>query len=137
MNRMSDLMNRSITDANNAGYGASSYDSVIVYSPYISGCGFSGMATVGGGLVWIARGSFTRGIVAHELGHNFGLPHSQALDCGTVMWAPTCTGRAYGDPFSTLGWASNGGHFNTPEQQAFGWLRAGEVVPRRTGQRPA
>jgi hypothetical protein len=133
IDRVFDLMNKARVAADAAGWQTGSYDTLVLYSPYISGCAFSGLATVGGGLVWIARNSFNRGILAHELGHNLGAPHAQSLDCGGAVWAAGCTGRAYGDPFSVLGWAGNGGHYSTPEQHSFGWLRAGEVVPAANG----
>jgi hypothetical protein len=54
--------------------------------------------TVGGypSHAWF-NGEFDMPAVAHELGHNLGLYHSHALDCGTVTEGGTCTTFEYGD----------------------------------------
>jgi hypothetical protein len=41
--------------------------------------------------------------VAHELGHNFGLYHARALDCGSQVIGSSCTTIEYGDSLDILG----------------------------------
>ena len=45
------------------------------------------------------NGSLTPVVAAHELGHNLGLYHSHALECGAAVMGGTCTVRDYGDQF--------------------------------------
>ncbi|WNB86326.1 hypothetical protein [Cellulomonas sp. ATA003] len=54
---------------------------VLVYFPYRDCRGWDGLATVGGGQIWL-NGSATEDVVAHELGHNLGLGHANTLTCG-------------------------------------------------------
>jgi hypothetical protein len=53
---------------------------VLVYFPQWGSCGWSGMATVGGGMIWI-NGTLIQDVFAHEFGHNLGLGHANALTC--------------------------------------------------------
>ena len=71
-------------------------------------------------------------MIAHELGHNFGLAHAASLDCGANVIGGTCTSSEYGDPFDTMG-NNRAMHFNSMQKNDLGWLPAGSVANHTTG----
>ncbi len=82
---------------------------LLVYVPgYPSqqpGCAY-GLAEIGaarsaGGYL-LVRGAETS-VMAHELGHNFGLGHSSALQCDGAVDSGTCRTRAYYDLYDVMG----------------------------------
>lgn len=110
------------------GFDVSSYDHFVMVLPArdtLLGAGIGGKGTLGGGLVWI-NGAGDK-ILAHELGHNFGLWHAN-------FWRTTQgaspigggSGVAYGNVFDVMG---SGGtlkfHYNAWSKQDLGW-----VLPR-------
>ena len=62
-------------------------------------------------------------VVAHELGHNFGLYHARSLDCGLSAVAPPCTYSEYGDSIDMMGRAR--GHYSAFMKERLGWLGVG------------
>jgi hypothetical protein len=103
------------------GVNLSAYDHYIYAFPK-SPCPWWGFGTVGGhpSEVWI-NGSLQLRVITHEMGHNFGLYHSNALDCGATAIGTTCKSIEYGDPLDTMGLPSTG-HFNTFQKERLGWL---------------
>ncbi|MGR8981593.1 MAG: Ig-like domain-containing protein [Gammaproteobacteria bacterium] len=97
----------------------------IVYSFPKNGCGGLGLGTVGGNPseAWII-GTPTLEVVSHELGHNLGLYHAKALDCGTTVLGDNCTVMGYGNAFDAMG-NKNAGHYNAFMKERLGWLNAG------------
>src|SRR2546426_10081860 len=79
-----------------AGVDLSPYSTFVYAFPMNSGCGYSGMAQIGGPNVWINGNLELKG-VGHELGHVLGLYHSHALECGATTLGTTCSeiGRAH------------------------------------------
>ena len=77
---------------------------------YVSGaadgtCAY-GLAEVGsllasGGRVYVRE--LTPSLIAHELGHNFGLGHSSALHCASGAEGGGCRTAAYGDRYDVMG----------------------------------
>ncbi len=67
------------------------------------------------------NGIFTARLIAHELGHNFGLHHSHALDCGEQTLSENCLSIEYGDTYDVMG-KPDIGYFNTIQKEQLGWL---------------
>ncbi len=86
-------------------------DHLAIYVPARAGGACpAGVAVVGGGVMsggTALASTLAPSVMAHELGHNFGLDHSNALSCptsDTVLPVPsTCTWREYGDPLDVMG----------------------------------
>jgi hypothetical protein len=102
----------------------------IVYAFPGSGCGWWGLGSVGGtpGEVWI-NGSLSPVVASHELGHNFGLYHSHALECGSVAMGGSCSSIEYGDVFDVMGGGNGPTHFNAVQKDLLGWLDYGTSPP--------
>jgi hypothetical protein len=103
------------------GVNVDSYDRYVYVFPTNS-CGYSGMAETGvtPSHAWI-NGSLNIRTVAHELGHNLGLFHAKALDCGDVTLASACASYGYGDTLDIMGNALSG-HFNAFHKERLGWF---------------
>ncbi|MFW1480418.1 peptidase M11, partial [Vibrio parahaemolyticus] len=72
---------------------------------------------------WI-NGAFRLNTIGHELGHNFGLHHAQALECGTNTVGGTCYNYSYGDTLDIMG--TSNGHFNAFNKEQLGWIKPSE-----------
>ena len=115
-----------------AGVDVSAY-SRYVYAFPLSPCGWAGSGTIGGSPshAWI-NGNASLQIIGHELGHNFGLYHSHAMDCGTVVLGPSCVVGEYADLVDIMGtWTY---HLNAFQKWRLGWLGYGASPPITTVQ---
>jgi hypothetical protein len=95
-----------------AGYDPATYDRVVFVHPE-QDCPWSGVtqaATV------FLNGAVTAHLVAHELGHSFGLGHANLTDCKRHG----CGALEYGDPYDTMGVGS--GDFSAKAKFDLGWL---------------
>jgi hypothetical protein len=64
-------------------------------------------------------------VIAHELGHNFGLGHSSARQCDAALESEVCRTAAYRDHYDVMGvsWAQLGS-LNAPQAARLGVLPA-------------
>jgi hypothetical protein len=116
-----------------AGANLAGYTRFIYLFPNASGCVGGGGGDVGPAgeqRVFINGASgFTTQMIAHELGHRFGLQHSDALDCDISALGDTCIQRGYSDTADVMG---SFGHFNAFQKERLGWLNAGASPPLTT-----
>jgi hypothetical protein len=113
-----------------AGFNLALYTRFIYAFPSNSACSWSGSGQVGGSVTyaWI-NGSLTTRVLAHELGHNFGIYHSRALECGTTTLGSSCTTVEYGDPVDVMGVSGVVAHFNAFQKERMGWLNYQASLP--------
>ncbi|MFZ4516003.1 MAG: M12 family metallo-peptidase [Acidimicrobiia bacterium] len=101
-----------------AGVNMSQYQEIVTAGPFRLSCPFAGIGNVGTSGAYI-NGGPSLVVVAHEMGHNFGLHHASTLRCTkngvTVVLSDACTRAEYGDPYSAMG--SSGRLF--PARQAY------------------
>jgi hypothetical protein len=95
-----------------AGYDPMKYDRVVYVHPD-AGCPWSG-ATLAATV--FLNGAVTTHLVAHELGHSFGLGHANLTDCKKHG----CGALEYGDPYDTMGVGP--GDFSAKAKFELGWL---------------
>lgn len=107
-----------------AGADLSRYNQFIYMFPFRSGCSWSGTGAVGPAgekIVYInGTGGFGLQTIAHEIGHGFGLGHSDGYDCDISPLGNTCTQQGYADPADTMG--NRAAHFNAFQKERLGWL---------------
>jgi Metallo-peptidase family M12B Reprolysin-like len=111
-----------------------------------SGLGTVAPTTDAGGYALV--GGATTSLLAHELGHNLGLGHSDALTCAGAadaafveQWPASCSHDDYGDWYDVMGisW-ENLGSLSTAHAQRLGLLGSADVRtvsgPARVALRP-
>lgn len=94
------------------GYDASKYDRIVFVHPE-QNCPWQGVTQAA--TVYL-NGAVTTYLVAHELGHSFGLGHANLTDCERHG----CGALEYGDPYDTMGVGT--GDFNAKAKYDLGWL---------------
>jgi hypothetical protein len=100
-------------EAARAGFDAGRYDTVVYELPDAR-CGFFG-ATYGHQVMLTRKPTVE--LLAHELGHTFGLGHAMGADC--IDWL-RCSLLDTGDPFSPMG--SGALDYSAYEKALLGWL---------------
>lgn len=143
-----EIMQKAITAANaaNADLNFLEYGRLVVMFPTLP-CGYAGMGSLGtetwttpdgkiaASVAWI-NGSKLDGTVRkpsvqvmnHELGHNFGVHHSNIMDCGAVPLdiISKCITREYGDPYDVMGGGK--GDFTAWKKSLVGWIPQTNVI---------
>lgn len=109
---------------------------LLVLAPF-TGCSFAGRAYtvplrfttdegwVSMGLAAVHAELATLLFVAHELGHQFNLGHSDFLDCGWQSIKPGCFVARYKDRYSVMGYGNSWflpRHPNAIHKEYLGWL---------------
>lgn len=70
----------------------------------------------------------------HEYGHNIGVWHANALECGSVaIGSGTCYSDEYGDPSDVMGNSGGFGHLNGAHKDILGWLGTRAQVASTNG----
>jgi hypothetical protein len=92
-----------------AGADLTGYNHLIFYLAGNTGCKWAGLAAMPGTGVWL-NNTDSSYVIAHELGHNFGVHHASSLSCtddagAKVAISDKCTFSEYGDPYTTMGGA--------------------------------
>ena len=122
------LRNQAQGAAMQAGYNMANYDRLIYVFPQ-NGCGFAGSGSVGGKPTdAFINAEFNLHNLAHEFGHNLGLDHAHALDCGATTLGSTCDSIVYGDTLDVLGYYAGEGHYNAFNKERLGWLKSSEIL---------
>lgn len=105
---------------------------ISAYSRYVyifpqNACSFTGYELDGSDIVpsVFINNSLTVRTLSHELGHTFGLFHSQALECGAASIGSSCTSISYGDNFDLMGATPSTAHLNAYQKERLGWLNWG------------
>ncbi len=116
------------------------YSRIVVITPF--DCWFGGISSLGKISVYTQDGDFnasiaisstlyinTTGVIAHELGHGFGIMHASSIDCGNISIARTgCIKYEYGDPFDVMGNSRNYNQYNAIHKEEVGWLNSTNIL---------
>lgn len=118
------------------------YSHLFVIAPFGPNCSNSGLGTIGkidvntpNGVVAMSESAGIYGLafslVAHELGHGFGMNHANSFGCGSVTFPGKndygndtgCTLHGYGDRYDVMGSGYNQySHFNALHKDYAGWF---------------
>lgn len=124
-------------------YDYDQYTNIVFIAPFGTACQWSGLA---GKVVFetsddpsglarldiaaIQLSSSSTGVIAHELGHNFGMGHAAFSYCIPILGNNgNCLLRTYGDLYDVMGnSAIIPRHFNAYHKDLAGWLKPSNVI---------
>jgi len=100
-----------------------------------AGCVWSGRANLGGSKsqsgTLILHDSASSFVISHELGHTFGLGHSNFLRCDNAAydgaWGETCKGVEYGGTIDVMGNVDTSSPLNTYHQWRMGLIDDSQI----------
>ena len=133
---LNDQLHADAETAASADYNVRSYDRIIVLFSFLGNIPsslitYGGLAMVGGTNVW-ANGEFDFRVIAHELGHTYGLYHAGLwLVADGNPISRTGTTVEYGDDFDTMGanYANDPNtDFSERNKNILGWLPDSKVL---------
>lgn len=117
-----------------AGFSVPAHGRVVTVYDSHPGMNDLGRGVLGGSRSWINGAERHVGTFIHELGHNEGLSHSNAMACRSGGVTQTfgrpgeCEWTEYGDQNSVMGNSKNTGSFTAPQLHMISWLSSTEVV---------
>lgn len=79
---------------------------------------------------WVNEPPFLSRTIAHELGHNFGVHHAGALECGVKtldVVSTNCSLLEYANPLDVMG-AAQAYHFHAGHKNLSGWFVASNIM---------
>lgn len=131
---------KSVYQAAHPTFVPSNYDIIGVWFTSIgmkgSGLTYAGLASVGGGDLWI-QGTSDAVVHVHEFGHNYGIGHSSFWKPSvgsTNPVDPSGTYEEYGDVFDVMGDGTvPEGAFHSQAKQRLNWLATGEWTDATAG----
>jgi len=97
-----------------AGFDLAAFGRYAVIQPE-GQCPFGGVAL---GFELLINGRLHYKVLAHELGHTWGLGHASSRECDTGA----CSYFEYGDRYDVMGWGT--GDFNAYEKASLDWVTA-------------
>ena len=110
--------------ARRMGFDDANYDCVVMRHEGGPGS-YGGLG--GGGSVWLRGDSV--GVLAHEIGHCFGLAHANFWNTAGTSAIGAGTNSEYGDPYDNMGSSGSfpNGHYNAQAKSQVRWLPANFV----------